>query len=72
MKVAKVLRKLSSNLNWLKNVQNDDGSWGSQYKPAMTGLSLLAYLGHCEKQDSPEFGANVMKGINISRDKRET
>ncbi len=50
-------------LNWLKNVQNDDGSWGTQYKPAMTGLSLLAFLGHCEKQDSPEFGANVMKGI---------
>ena len=50
-------------LHWLKTVQNADGSWGEQYKASMTGLSLLSYLGHCEKQDSPDFGDTVMKGI---------
>ena len=50
-------------LNWLKTVQNGDGSWGEQYKASMTGLTLLSYLGHCEKQDSPEYGDNVLQGI---------
>ena len=29
----------------------------------MTGMALLAYLGHCELQDSPTF-ATVQKGID--------
>lgn len=51
-------------LDWLKTVQNRDGSWGEQYKGAMTGLVLLSYLGHCEKQDSPKYGDAVMRGIH--------
>ena len=51
-------------LDWLKTVQNLDGSWGDQYKGAMTGLALLSYLGHCEKQDSPKYGDTVLRGIH--------
>jgi hypothetical protein len=51
-------------LNWLKSVQDEDGGWGDKDKndqgqpvktdrDAMTGMALLAYLGHCELQDSP-------------------
>jgi hypothetical protein len=68
-------------LKWLKEVQDKDGGWGlqdmnSQEKPhpyrensfhrdGMTALSLLAFLGHCELQDSPEFGKTVQNAINF-------
>jgi hypothetical protein len=58
-------------LHWLKQVQNADGSWGGGYAPSMTGLALLAYLGHCEKQDSPEFGDTVIRAIKYLLDKNE-
>ena len=35
------------------------------YRDAMTGMALLAYLGHCELQDSPTFGPTVQKGIDF-------
>lgn len=50
-------------LRWLKANQNADGSWGGGNKPAMTGLALLAYFGHCETPASDEFGDSCMKGI---------
>ncbi len=50
-------------LRWLKSTQASDGSWGEANKPAMTGLALLAYLGHCETPASPEFGESCLKGI---------
>ncbi len=51
-------------LRWLKTTQDSDGSWSVQGKPvAMTGLALLAYLGHCETPASPEFGETVEKAI---------
>ena len=63
-------------LNWLKSVQDEDGGWGNKdkddqgkpcwtktdYRDAMTGMALLAYLGHCELQDSPTFGPYCSKG----------
>ena len=63
-------------LNWLKTVQDEDGGWGNKDKndqgqpvktdrDAMTGMALLAYLGHCELQDSPTFGPTVQKGIDF-------
>ena len=62
-------------LNWLKSAQDEDGGWGNKDKDdagrpkqtdrdAMTGMALLAYLGHCELQDSPTFGPTVQKGID--------
>jgi hypothetical protein len=50
-------------LRWLKEQQNEDGSYGARYPVAMTGLVLLAYSGHCETVDSPEFGQTVKKCI---------
>ena len=52
-------------LRWLKERQNADGSWGGQYQSSMTGLSLLAFLGHCEKPTSKEFGPTVRKAIDF-------
>jgi hypothetical protein len=50
-------------LNWLQATQNSDGSWDTQHPVAMTGFALLAFLGHCETPQSPEYGETVLKGI---------
>lgn len=50
-------------LKWLKAKQNKDGSWGETHKAGMTGLALLAYLGHCETPESPAYGETVLKGM---------
>lgn len=50
-------------LRWLKANQNPDGSWGKTNKPAITGLVLLSYFGHCETPASEEFGDSSLKGI---------
>jgi len=63
-------------LNWLKANQDPEGSWGgkdmdeqgnpkSTDKNAMTGMALLAFLGHCELQDSPDYGPTVQKAIKF-------
>ena len=50
-------------LDWLVTKQNSDGSWGTAHKGGMTGLALLAYLGHCETPESLKYGETVLKGI---------
>ena len=50
-------------LNWLQQHQSEDGSWGAAYRPAMTGLSLLAMLAHGETQTSKQYGETVQKGV---------
>ena len=55
-------------LQWLKANQEEDGSWShkagtDQYRAAMTGFAVLAFLGHCESPNSPEFGEAVGAGI---------
>ena len=61
-------------LNWLKATQDEDGGYNKDKmmqepvktdRDAMTGMALLAYLGHCELQDSPTFGPTVQKGIDF-------
>jgi hypothetical protein len=47
-------------LRWMKSTQAPDGSWGSTDRAAMTGLGLLAYLGHCETPLSEEFGESCL------------
>ena len=51
-------------LRWLKQQQNPDGSWSDEFTPAMTGLALLAFLGHGELPESPEFGPTVKKALD--------
>jgi len=58
-----------ASLRWLKNTQNKDGSWTGQQPVAMTGLALLAYLGHCETAQSEEFGETVLAAITYLVDK---
>jgi hypothetical protein len=52
-------------LRWLKSTQNPDGSWTGSNQCAMTGLALLAYLGHCETPLSEEFGDSCLKAITF-------
>ena len=64
-------------LKWLQTMQDPEGSWGGKDKDdkgeiqsqtdknAMTGMALLCYLGHCELQDSPDFGPTVRKAIDF-------
>lgn len=56
-------------LRWLKKNQNTGqaelGSWGGQYKVAMTGLALLAFLGHGETHESPEFEQTIKEALNF-------
>ena len=54
---------VSRSLAWLKSQQNPDGSWGRANKAAMTGLSLLCFLGRCETPESLFYGDNVRNGM---------
>ncbi len=54
---------VSRSLAWLKSQQNKDGSWGRNNKAAMTGLTLLCFLGRCETPDSAFYGDNVRDGM---------
>ncbi len=58
-----------ASLRWLKKNQNKDGSWTSQKPVGMTGLALLAYLGHCETAQSEEFGESVLAAITYLTNK---
>lgn len=50
-------------LDWLKEQQNEDGSWGENYRTHLTALALLGYLGHCETTESADYGETVSKAI---------
>jgi hypothetical protein len=50
-------------LDWLKATQNPDGSWTGRRQAAMTGLALLAFLGHCETPLSEQYGETVLKAM---------
>jgi hypothetical protein len=50
-------------LDWLKATQSADGSWTGSNQAAMTGLALLAYLGHCETPLSKDYSDTVLRAI---------
>lgn len=58
-------------LVWLKNNQQDDGSWGRRekyektYNEAFCGLAILAFLAHGETTTSQEFGDTVRRAIQF-------
>ena len=54
---------VKKSLKWLQAKQNKDGSWGESHKGGMTGLALLAYLGHCHTPEDPVYGETVLKGL---------
>ncbi|MES2705858.1 MAG: prenyltransferase/squalene oxidase repeat-containing protein [Verrucomicrobiota bacterium] len=55
---------VTKGLVWLAGKQNADGSWGESHKAAMTGMVLLAFLGHCETPDSIKYGEKILKGVS--------
>jgi hypothetical protein len=60
-------KAVTEGLRWLVRSQEEDGHWGmseGRFRAAMTGLSLLCFLGHGETMASPEFGPAVKKGID--------
>ena len=57
-------------LLWLREHQNSDGSWGQTYKAAMTGLAILAFLGHGDTPDSKEHGPSVAHASTYLTDLR--
>ncbi|MFP6854872.1 MAG: prenyltransferase/squalene oxidase repeat-containing protein, partial [Opitutales bacterium] len=67
---------IKKGLDWLKATQDKDGSWGANDKGpdgnkkstdrnAMTGMALLCFLGHCELQDSADYGNTVHRAIEF-------
>ena len=56
---AAVLRALE----WLRINQNQDGSWGTHDKEAMTALGILTYLAHGETTASEKYGQTVERAI---------
>lgn len=56
-------------LRFLKQTQAPDGGWGNDHRAAMTGLSLLAYLGRCETPLSEEFGDSCLKAMTFLIDR---
>lgn len=51
-------------LRWLKANQRADGSWKcARADEAGTALAIMAFLGHGETPDSPEFGPTVHKAL---------
>jgi hypothetical protein len=60
----KAEKAVMAGLRWLKQNQNEDGSWSKANAPAMTGLGILCFLGHGELPDSPEFGPTIKKALD--------
>ncbi|MBN1670333.1 MAG: terpene cyclase/mutase family protein [Kiritimatiellae bacterium] len=54
-------------LRWLKANQRSDGAWGekAEHRVGLSGLALLAFLGHGETPASREFGATVEGGLQF-------
>ncbi len=52
-------------LDWFKETQAENGSWEPKhnYCVGMTGLALLAFLGHCETAQSENYGETVYNAI---------
>ncbi len=62
-------RAVREGLVFLTSKQNKDGSFGAEYTAGMTGLALLAYLGHCETPESPKFGDSVVNAALFLMDR---
>jgi hypothetical protein len=52
-------RTINSGLAFLQKQQKDDGSFGSDLKPALTGLSLMAFLASGHTPEVGRYGVTV-------------
>lgn len=63
-------RAVREGIQFLATKQNKEtGSFGAEYTVGMTGLSLLAFLGHCETPESPKFGDAVVSAAVFLMDR---
>lgn len=63
-------RAVRDGLEFLTSKQNKEtGAFGEEYTAGMTGLALLAYLGHCETPESPKFGDSVVSAALFLMDR---
>jgi hypothetical protein len=63
-------RAVREGLEFLTTKQNKEtGAFGEEYTVGMTGLTLLAYLGHCETPESPKFGDSVVNAALFLMDR---
>lgn len=69
---GKAEKAVLKGLDWLKSVQNENGSWGvgksrsmtaRQERARLTGLALLCYLAHGETSQSENYGETVLRAI---------
>lgn len=52
-------------LRYFAAAQSSEGSWSSGFPVGLTSLATLAFLGHCELHDSPEFGETVTLALTF-------
>jgi len=63
-------RAVREGLEFLAKKQNKEtGAFGEEYTAGMTGLTLLAFLGHCETPESPKFGDAVVNATLFLMDR---
>ena len=66
-------RAVREGLEFLTSKQHKEGAlagaFGEEYHAGMTGLALLAYLGHCETPESPKFGDSVVNAALFLMDR---
>lgn len=63
-------RAVREGLEFLTTKQDKEtGAFGVEYTAAMTGLALLAYLGHCETPESAKFGDAVVNAALFLMDR---
>lgn len=63
-------RAVREGLEFLASKQNKEtGAIGEEFTAGMTGLSLLAFLGHCETPESPKFGDVVVNAALFLMDR---
>ena len=54
---------VSRGMEYLKEKQNQDGSWGTSGRRITTSLVLLGFAGRCENTDSPFYGDVILKAL---------
>jgi len=59
-------------LEWLRIHQNQDGSWGTADREAMTGLAILTFLAHGETTVSEPYGETVTRAIQYLMARQNT
>jgi len=59
-------RAVSKGLEFLKETQNEDGSWPGQYGrvSGVVGAAMMTFLAHGESPDDPKYGPVIRKAVD--------